>query len=303
MDKIKKAVRCLLETQRYSPVMVDSLHLILEDRMNSVELKKLLSANDYTVNMIKSESLKMILDYSEIILEDDILTDDEIRIVTLLKKYFQIKDGDFYANGYQVQVENILTSQLEKMYADGIIDPKEALMKTDLQGLFGLSYDQFLIIVNKVAQVALDRGADINQLDTLIKPSPRNVKPISPSKHQQRFEASSNECKSPVEEKKFNNNRTYSTRSETKVNPLMLFLGILLLMIFGYLLYTSFDWTWISSHHSVKHQSFTEYGMNLHHNEVTDYNQDYSWLKWLFYPVDIILILIGAFCIKIGLGK
>lgn len=83
----------------------------------------------------------------------------------------------------------------------------------------------------------------------------------------------------------------------------MLFLGILLLMIFGYLLYTSFDWAWISSNHNVKHQSFTEYGMNLHHNEVTDYNHDYSWLKWLFYPVDIIFLLIGAFCIKIGMGK
>lgn len=171
MEKIKKAVKNLLETQSYSPVMVDSLHLILDDKMNSVELKKLLSANDYTISMIKSESLKMILDYSEIILEDDILTDDEIRIVTLLKKFYQIKDGDFFTNGYQVQVENILTSQLEKMYADDIIDPKEALMKTDLQELFCLSYDQFLIIVNKVAQTALDRGADLNQLDTLIKPS------------------------------------------------------------------------------------------------------------------------------------
>lgn len=303
MDKIKKAVKYLLDTQRYSPIMVDALHLILEDKMNSVDLKKLLSANDYTINMIKSESLKMILDYSEIILEDDILTDDEIRIVTLLKKFFQIKDGDFYANGYQTQVENILTSQLEKMYADGIIDPKEALMKTDLQGLFCLNYDQFLKIVNKEAQAALDRGADINQLDTLIKPSSDNAKTILSPKRQQSFEASSNKCKSPEKEKKNNNTRTYSTKLETKVNPLMLFLGILLLMVFGYLLYTSFDWSWISSNHSVKHQSFTEYGMNLHHNEVTDYNQDYSWLKWLFYPVDIILILIGAFCIKIGWGK
>ena len=168
MDKIKKAVKELLEERQYSPIMVKVLNLILEDKMNSIELKKCLSENGYQLSMIKPDALSVILDYSEIILEDDVLTDDEIRIITLLKMFFQIKDGDFYTYGKKPIVEFVLTSQLEKMYEDGIVDKEEALMKTDLQGLFCLSYDEFLEIVNKVAKVALDKGADINNLDTFM---------------------------------------------------------------------------------------------------------------------------------------
>ncbi len=155
MEQIKKAVKELLEERKYSPMMVRSLNLILDDKMNSIALKQCLSENGYTLSMIKSEALQVILDYSEIILEDEILTENEIRIITLLKMFFQIKDGDFYAYGKKEIVDKVLTAQLQKMYADGIIDKEEALMKTDLQGLFCLSYDQFLEVVNKVAKSAI----------------------------------------------------------------------------------------------------------------------------------------------------
>lgn len=118
--------------------------------------------------MIKPEALQVILDYSEIILEDEMLTENEIRIITLLKMFFQIKDGEFYTYGKKDVVDSVLTTQIEKMYADGMINNEEALMKTDLQGLFCLSYDEFLVIVNKVAKLALEKGADINNLDTVI---------------------------------------------------------------------------------------------------------------------------------------
>ena len=41
-------------------------------------------------------------------------------------------------------------------------------MKNSLQSLFDLSYDQFLEIVNEVAQDSINRGADIRNLDTFI---------------------------------------------------------------------------------------------------------------------------------------
>ena len=169
MEQIKKAVKELLEERKYSPMMVRCLNLILDDKMNSIALKQCLSESGYTLSMIKPEALQVILDYSEIILEDELLTENEIRIITLLKIFFQIKDGDFYTYGKKEIVNKVLTIQLEKMYADGIIDNKEALMKTDLQGLFCLSYDEFLDIVNLMAKQAIERGADINKLDTFIK--------------------------------------------------------------------------------------------------------------------------------------
>lgn len=168
MEQIKKAVKELLEERKYSPMMVRCLNLILDDKMNSIALKKCLSESGYALSVIKPEALQVILDYSEIILEDEILTENEIRIITLLKMFFQIKDGDFYTYGKKEIVDKVLTAQLQKMYADRIIDKEEALMKTDLQGLFCLSYDQFLEVVNKVAKDALDRGAKIGDLDTFM---------------------------------------------------------------------------------------------------------------------------------------
>ena len=168
MEQIKKAVKELLEERKYTPIMVRCLNLILDDKMNSIALKQCLSGSGYTLSMIKPEALQVILDYSEIILEDDVLTENEIRIITLLKMFFQIKDGDFYTYGKKEIVDSVLMAQLEKMYADNIINKEEALKKTDLQGLFCLSYDQFSEIVNKVAKSALERGANIKDLDTFI---------------------------------------------------------------------------------------------------------------------------------------
>ena len=169
MEHIKKAVKELLEERNYTPMMVRALNLIIDDKMNSIALKQCLSESGYTMSMIKPEALQVILDYSEIILEDDVLTENEIRIITLLKMFFQIKDGDFYTFGKKEIVDSVLTAQLKKLYADGKIDKEEALMKTDLQGLFCLSYDQFLVVVNKVAKGALERGATMQDLDTFME--------------------------------------------------------------------------------------------------------------------------------------
>lgn len=169
MEKIKIVVKGLLERNNYSPIMVKVLNLVLDDKMNSLALKQCLSENGSSINTIKSEAISVILDYSKTILEDDLLTEDEIRIITLLKLFLQIKEGDFYSFGDKAIVNEILTTQLEKMYSDSFIDKDEALMKTDLQGLFCLSYDQFLVIVNNVAKKMIDKGARLENLDTFIK--------------------------------------------------------------------------------------------------------------------------------------
>ena len=169
MESVKAAVNVLLRYKTYSPIIVKALNLILDDKMNRQALKQCLHENSNDFKTIKLEALNIIIDYAKIILEDDCLTEDEMRVISLLKKYFQIKEGDFYVYGKKSDVEYILTSQLEKMYADGVIDKEEAIMKTDLQELFNLSYNQFLKIVNKVAVNAFNNGARIEDLDTFIK--------------------------------------------------------------------------------------------------------------------------------------
>lgn len=52
-----------------------------------------------------------------------------------------------------------LIEQMQKLYADDKIDTEEALLKSDIQGLFGLGYAEYTDIVNQVAKQALLRGA------------------------------------------------------------------------------------------------------------------------------------------------
>ncbi len=48
------------------------------------------------------------------------------------------------------------------------------------------------------------------------------------------------------------------SKNKPSTNPLFILFGVVLLAIFGYLFIVSFDWSWESYHHSVKHHSFTE---------------------------------------------
>ena len=110
----------------------------------------------------------MIIDYSKVILEDGIITKDEIRNISMLKLFYRIKEGEFFEYGKKDDVTDVLLQQLRKLYADDSIDRDEAVMKTELQELFGLCYDDFLEINNIAAKEAIERGADISKLDTIL---------------------------------------------------------------------------------------------------------------------------------------
>ena len=85
-----------------------------------------------------------------------------------------------------------------------------------------------------------------------------------------------------------------------RVSPIVLLVGIVLVVLFGYLFVASLDWSWSSSGSLRGHKSFTEYGLN-YHKPPTYYHNDYSWLKWIFYPIDFIAFLIGCMLIKHGI--
>ena len=86
----------------------------------------------------------------------------------MLKLFYRIKEGEFFELGKKHDVTEVLLKQLRKLYADNSINREEAVMKTELQELFGLCYDDFLEINNIAAKEALERGADSSQLDTFI---------------------------------------------------------------------------------------------------------------------------------------
>lgn len=168
MDKIKNVVKELKESHHYSSMMEKTLNLILNDKMNSMELNQCLSSENMSIDDIKPEALSLIIDYSKVILEDGIITKDEQRNISMLKLFYRIKEGEFFELGKKEDVTDVLLQQLRKLYADNSIDKGEAVMKTELQELLGLCYDDFLEINNIAAKEALERGADISQLDTFV---------------------------------------------------------------------------------------------------------------------------------------
>ena len=88
--------------------------------------------------------------------------------LNFLKRFFKILEVDFYSKKYH-QIEEILNKQFEYMYQNNVIDTNEALQKVELQQLFDLSYDQFLELSRKAVKGAIERGANVIDLDTFIK--------------------------------------------------------------------------------------------------------------------------------------
>lgn len=170
MNSLQQSVSQLIETKNYPDVIKEALRLIVDGKMNSLALDELLaSRNIRRITDMKEYTLDVILDYAEIALADNVLTNEELTNMRMLKLFFKIQERDFDKNGKMKRVSAILTKQLERLYADNVIDKEEMLHKTELQGLFDLNYDEYCQIVNKVAKEAINRGADIKDLDTFIK--------------------------------------------------------------------------------------------------------------------------------------
>lgn len=150
---IQESTRELMSRNEYPEVIKDALQLIVDGQMSSFALDKVLTEKGIRrITDIKEKTLDVLLDYADIILEDDILTFDELRDLKMLKLFFRIEDGDFQKNNKFARVEAIIVRQLEKLYADNKLDEQEAMHQSDLQGVFGLGYDEYAKIVNKVAK-------------------------------------------------------------------------------------------------------------------------------------------------------
>lgn len=150
---IQETAQELITRKDYPEVIKAALQLIIDEQMNSLALDKVLADKGIRrITYIKEKTLDVLLDYADIILEDDILTSDELRNLKMLKLFFRIEEGDFQKNNKFARVESIIVRQLEKLYADNIIDEQEALHQSELQGVFGLGYDEYTNIVNKVAK-------------------------------------------------------------------------------------------------------------------------------------------------------
>lgn len=156
MKNIQESLAILTKKHSYSELVQELLHVIIETgSFNTLARNTILQAHGVRrISDIKSYTLDVIIDYALLCLEDGKLSENEIKNTHLLKLFLGIEEGDFYRNGKKSEIKFILTKQLELVYADKNIDTQEALLMSDLQGLFGLNYMEYEEFIIEIANKA-----------------------------------------------------------------------------------------------------------------------------------------------------
>lgn len=159
----------ILTIENFSDHINEVIELIHTNELDSSNFEEILKKYRIKhVEDIKEEILDMLLVYINLVLNDGVITENEAGNIKLLKRFFKIHEGDFYNFRYD-EAADVLHRQLGRIYFDNKIDDIEALHKVELQELFDLSYDQFLEFANEEDKAALQRGAELNDLDTVFK--------------------------------------------------------------------------------------------------------------------------------------
>lgn len=159
-------LKALYTSNDYSDVVKAILLLILENRLSEEHLKNALTEHGIEhIKTLKDELLNVLLAYIHGVLDDDLITENEHLSTEILKRYFKIREGDFYTYKYN-EVASILYDQFQRLYADNKIDDRETIHHVYLQALFDLSYDQFDEFKRTEVVRALKEGADFMDLDT-----------------------------------------------------------------------------------------------------------------------------------------
>jgi hypothetical protein len=167
--QLKEAFAYIISAEGFKDHIKQISTLIYDNKLDKQSLEKILKEHEIIyVEEIKEDILDMLVAYINFILSDNVITERESVNLKQLKRFFRIKEGDFY-NYRAEEIENILNKQFQRVYGDNKINTEEALYKVGLQELFDLSYDQFLNLIDKEVKVALQRGANVNELDTVIK--------------------------------------------------------------------------------------------------------------------------------------
>ena len=162
---MENTVEKMMKKCQFSEPMNQILKLFIGNQLSPLERNGVLETYGVKLIDIRRESLDVIIGYAETALDDNILTEEEMNELRMLKRYLGIGDNDFLTYGREEAIKHILMRQLELIVADKKVDGKEALMKTDLQELFGLSYDQFQVYEQEIVEDAIKKGANIEDLD------------------------------------------------------------------------------------------------------------------------------------------
>lgn len=171
--ELKKTYSYIISSNVIGNSLLDVGEIIAKKGLNTTRKDCLNVLNSYGIKSLedfKGKFIKLILLYIKVALKDNIITDEEIKNIRFLKLLFNIEEGDFTKEKIiSNEVSRIIRTQIYLMHQDdNKIDSQEALQKVNLQEIFGLSYDEFLSLNNDAAIEALEKGADLLDIDTFI---------------------------------------------------------------------------------------------------------------------------------------
>jgi HNH endonuclease len=181
--ELKDAFSIILSIEKFSDYIYDIVELIYKNELNKETLDKVL--DNYKIESTKKineELLDLLIVYTNLVLNDNEISTNEINNIRFLKLIFGIKEGDFYKYRKD-EVEEVLRRQFYREYYDNTIDKNESIHNVNLQEIFDLGYDQFDNIKKEEILNAIDRGAKINELDTAIDPRKHRLDKSEENRH------------------------------------------------------------------------------------------------------------------------
>lgn len=99
---------------------------------------------------LKETLLDIILVFTRTCVEDHKLSEAEIDELETLVTIFRITEGDFYEFRREA-VQEVISAQAMWMLGDQYVTEQEEVLQRDLQRLFGLSYDQYVLLLRPLA--------------------------------------------------------------------------------------------------------------------------------------------------------
>lgn len=164
----KSAMSSLKKNKELKPYLFEIADKLEKNQIDYEEFKEILERNNVDYHDAKEDFLDFLLSYIDSILEDGIITEKELANIKTIKRLFKIREGDFFKLRLE-RVQSVLNKQFEKILEDQKVDKKEAVLKVGLQELFDLGYDQFQELSMEKIRKALEDGADLNDLDVVLK--------------------------------------------------------------------------------------------------------------------------------------
>ena len=166
MINISENLNRLLKDHSYGAIVTELLQAAAESgKLDPLKRNEILQKHSFVWKCrYINDALNAILDYVDIILEDNVLTEEEWTSVRWMRAYLNVNEKDFLKRKYEARIRHIVIEQLRRLYADNLIERYEAIMQSEMQGLFGLSSQDYSRYVDEIKQEAIKSGANSRDL-------------------------------------------------------------------------------------------------------------------------------------------